>query len=135
MRLPVGYWVWCLTVAGSAQQPGFLLVMTVNQPRSRRWLHHASWRKGQRIDCDGCGHCDEANLQWLQERNYRYLVFGRTQAPSGMGRGIIANCVRVQGTNEVRIYSKPSDDERSGTVLSLSSRARKSRWIPVSATL
>ena len=52
----------------------------------------------------------EANLQWLQERNYRYLVVSRKRQVEWDEE--LSQIVRVQGTNEVRIYSKPSDDEK-----------------------
>ena len=70
------------------------------------------------------GIATEANLQWLQERNYRYLVVSRKRHVEWDEE--LSQIVRVQGTNEVRIYSKPSDDgEEVELYCRSSSRAAK----------
>ncbi len=70
------------------------------------------------------GIATEANLQWLQERNYRYLVVSRKRHVEWDQE--LSQIVRVQGTNEVRIYSKPSDDgEEVELYCRSSSRAAK----------
>ena len=70
------------------------------------------------------GIATEANLAWLQEQNYRYLVVSRKRHVEWDEE--LSQIVRVQGANEVRIYSKPSD---SGEEVELycrsSSRAAK----------
>ncbi|MBL0012145.1 MAG: hypothetical protein IPP22_16775 [Nitrosomonas sp.] len=45
------------------------------------------------------GIATEANLQWLQERNYRYLVVSRKRQVEWDEE--LSQIVRVQGTNEV----------------------------------
>lgn len=70
------------------------------------------------------GIATEANLQWLQERNYRYLVVSRKRHVEWNEE--LSQIVRVQGTNEVRIYSKPSDNgEEVELYCHSSSRAAK----------
>ena len=70
------------------------------------------------------GIATEANLQWLQERNYRYLVVSRKRHVEWDEE--LSQIVRVQGTNEVRIYSKPSGDgEEVELYCRSSSRAAK----------
>ena len=53
------------------------------------------------------GIATEANLQWLQERNYRYLVVSRKRHVEWDEE--LSQIVRVQGTNEVRISAPPAN--------------------------
>jgi transposase len=54
------------------------------------------------------GIATEANLQWLKEQNYCYLVVSRRRHLEWDEE--LSQIVHVQGTNEVRIYSKQSED-------------------------
>ncbi len=70
------------------------------------------------------GIATEANLQWLKERNYRYLVVSRKRHIEWDEER--SQIVRTQGTNEVRIYSKNSTDgEEVELYCRSSSRAEK----------
>lgn len=70
------------------------------------------------------GIATEANLQWLKEQNYRYLVVSRKRHVEWDEE--LSQIVRAQGTNEVRIYSKNSaDGEEVELYCRSSSRAAK----------
>ncbi|MBL0011860.1 MAG: transposase [Nitrosomonas sp.] len=86
--------------AGNASEPATLETMVTS----------LAGAKASALIVMDAGIATEANLQWLQERNYRYLVVSRKRQVEWDEE--LSQIVRVQGTNEVRIYSKPSDDEK-----------------------
>lgn len=86
--------------AGNASEPATLETMVTS----------LAGAKASALIVMDAGIATEANLQWLQERNYRYLVVSRKRHVEWDEE--LSQIVRVQGTNEVRIYSKPSDDEK-----------------------
>ncbi|MBL0011917.1 MAG: hypothetical protein IPP22_15005 [Nitrosomonas sp.] len=91
MRLPLVTLGLVLDSSGvSAQQPGF--AGNASEPATlETMVTSLAGAKASALIVMDAGIATEANLQWLQERNYRYLVVS-CKRQSGMGRGIIANC-------------------------------------------
>ena len=100
--------------AGNASEPATLQTMVTS----------LSGAETNALIVMDAGIATEANLQWLKEMNYRYLVVSRKRHVEW--DEALSQIVRVQGTNEVRIYSKNSaDGEEVELYCRSSSRAEK----------